>query len=807
MSKVVPTGAGGQFEKAARPAAICGLCAGAIALLALLSWVFGNWRIGALGAGYVPVAPATALMLMLLSGGLVMHSRWPGSRTVRRFAIFAVSGAVGLGVFIWAQRVLGVQASLEHWLAPPTYTAAGVPVGLMSPLTALTLRLAALAFLLEVPPFSRHRLSRWLVPTLALGSLLVSLAVLLSYLAGLPLLYGTRAIPMALPTAAALLLLSYGILTADRSIESAATQARPSALGRWGLLLSLVVALGIAGSAYTRQQNMEARRTVEREVSTIADLKAAQITNWWRERRSDAEVVFRTTMIQARALEFLSGSAPAGRDLLAWMEMRRELNHYHQLILYDARGIPRLAAPPNSSIPHTAHDREVQSALRTKGVSATDLHTHGEAAAGQRPLVTISLWIPIGVKPGTDASAAGALLVEIDPSQFLYPLIQSWPSSTRTAEALLIRREGDDVVYLNTLRHRADTELSFRLPVDRGQNLPASLAVLGKVGVVEGEDYRHVPVLAAVRAVPDTPWFLVAKVDQEEVYAPYRRRIWMTVIILLVSVLAAVLGAGLYSRRINTRLLLKQQVVDHDRNDDLEQRIKDRTVQLEASNRELESFCYSVSHDLRAPLRGIDGWSLALLEDYHDKLDEKGRRQLERVRAGTQRMGQLIDDLLLLARVTRGSIRHGPVDLTALAQSAAARLQEETPERGVEFVAQPGLTAQGDAHLLGIVLSNLLGNAWKFSGGRSPARVEFGRTEVDSRPAFFVRDNGVGFDMAYAQKLFGAFQRMHKASEFPGTGIGLATVQRVIQRHGGRVWAEAQVDRGATFYFTLEEAA
>ena len=281
----------------------------------------------------------------------------------------------------------------------------------------------------------------------------------------------------------------------------------------------------------------------------------------------------------------------------------------------------------------------------------------------------------------------------------------------------------------------------------------------------------------------------------------------MFVTILLVSVLAAVLGMGLLWHQRDTRWFRKQQAKDRRLNDELEQRVKDRTAQLEASNRELEAFCYSVSHDLRAPLRGIDGWSLALLEDYHDKFDEKGRQCLRRVRADTQRMGRLIDDLLLLSRVARGTIQRSRVDLSAIAQSVAARLQEAAPERQVEFAVQPGLAAQGDARLLDIVLSNLLGNAWKFSGGRSVARVEFGRTEVDRKPAFFVRDNGVGFDMIHAQKLFGAFQRMHKASEFPGTGIGLATVQRVIQRHGGRVWAEAQVDRGATFYFTLEEAA
>jgi len=581
----------------------------------------------------------------------------------------------------------------------------------------------------------------------------------------------------------------------------------PSVRGPLAILLSIVALIGIGGYVSIHLQYLDARQTAESEVLTIADLKSSQIANWWRERRADAEAVFKTPMIQARALEFLSGSAPAGQDLLVWMEAYRDLYHYRVLILYDARGKPRLSAPPNSSAPNTTEVQEIQAALRAGGILATDLHTHGATAAGERPRVALSLWVPMGVMPGTDALAQGALLMVIDPQQFLYPLIQSWPRFSRTAETLLVRREGDEVLFLNPLRHRANAELSFRLPVDRRQNLPAAMVSTGTVGVVEGKDYRHVPVLAAVRGVTGSPWFMVAKVDQEEVYAPYWRRVWMTVIILLLSILAAVLGVGLLWRLRDTQALRKQQVEDHLLNDKLEQRVRDRTVQLEASNRELEAFCYSVSHDLRAPLRGIDGWSLALLEDYRDKLDGKGRQQLQRVRSDTQRMGRLIDDLLLLSRVARGPIQRGPVDLTALAQSIAARLQEAAPERQVEFTVQPGLVAQGDGRLLDIVLSNLLGNAWKFSGGRSVARVEFGRTEVDGRPAFFVRDNGVGFDMIYAQRLFGAFQRMHKASEFPGTGIGLATVQRVIQRHGGRVWAEAQVDRGATFYFTLEEAA
>jgi signal transduction histidine kinase len=236
-------------------------------------------------------------------------------------------------------------------------------------------------------------------------------------------------------------------------------------------------------------------------------------------------------------------------------------------------------------------------------------------------------------------------------------------------------------------------------------------------------------------------------------------------------------------------------------NADLEQRVHARTAQLEAANKELEAFSYSVSHDLRAPLRGIDGWSLALLEDHGERLDAEARQQLDRVRSEAQRMGHLIDAMLQLSRVTRAEMQIDDVDLSGLAQTVADRVTGAEHGRRIEVAIAPGLKARGDARLLEIVLTNLLGNAVKFTSPREEAKIEVGR---NGGGAFYVRDNGVGFDMAYAEKLFGAFQRFHKPSEFPGTGIGLATVERVVRRHGGRVWAEAEKDRGATFYFKLE---
>jgi PAS domain S-box-containing protein len=241
-------------------------------------------------------------------------------------------------------------------------------------------------------------------------------------------------------------------------------------------------------------------------------------------------------------------------------------------------------------------------------------------------------------------------------------------------------------------------------------------------------------------------------------------------------------------------------------NAELEQRVRQRTLELEASNRELEAFAYSVSHDLRAPLRGIDGWSLALLEDYSGSLDDNGRHYLNRVRTETQRMGNLIDDLLQLSRASRGEMKLDEVDITALADRIVARLRDALPQRRMEFVIEPGLVAFGDSRLLEIALTNLISNAVKFTGTQNPALIEFGKVDKEGEMAFYVRDNGAGFDMAYAGNLFGAFQRLHKVSEYPGTGIGLATVQRIVRRHGGRVWADARVNRGATFSFTLGAA-
>jgi len=252
---------------------------------------------------------------------------------------------------------------------------------------------------------------------------------------------------------------------------------------------------------------------------------------------------------------------------------------------------------------------------------------------------------------------------------------------------------------------------------------------------------------------------------------------------------------------LNSEITVRKQA--EEKISTLNEELKHHVLQLEAANRELEAFSYSVSHDLRAPLRSVAGFSQVLFEDYADKLNEEGRDSLERILTATHRMGRLIDDLLNLSRVSRAEMRREEVRLSGLAGKIAEMLRKTQPERQAEFNIAEGLVAQGDEHLLTIVLENLLGNAWKFTGKNPHAVIEFGVTQHEGQQAYFVKDNGVGFDMSYAGKMFSPFQRLHSINEFPGTGIGLATVKRIINRHGGTVWIEAEVGGGTTVYFTL----
>lgn len=307
---------------------------------------------------------------------------------------------------------------------------------------------------------------------------------------------------------------------------------------------------------------------------------------------------------------------------------------------------------------------------------------------------------------------------------------------------------------------------------------------------------------------------LIARNEQQATELQQRvlQQRWLWTVLSASAIVLAVTGFFLARLRRSHRLLqTAHSQLQQSRNDlqhlnaSLDQQISERTAQLQSTNEELEAFSYSVSHDLRAPLRVIDGYSHMLIEEYSGKLDSQGDRYVRNICASTRRMGQIIDDLLMLARVGHTEILRSSVDLTDLAQAIAADFTRTAPERHVEFVIAPGLVVEADVRLMRVVLENLLGNAWKFTGGRSAARIEVGAAQTSSGRAIFVRDNGAGFEPERAASIFEPFVRLHSTTQFPGTGIGLATVQRVIRRHGGSIWAQAAPGQGATIYFSLPE--
>jgi light-regulated signal transduction histidine kinase (bacteriophytochrome) len=271
-----------------------------------------------------------------------------------------------------------------------------------------------------------------------------------------------------------------------------------------------------------------------------------------------------------------------------------------------------------------------------------------------------------------------------------------------------------------------------------------------------------------------------------------------------------VLVTGLLLYGLITRLVFQinqlaesEQALKDRQQAELEAEVARRTAELRAANQELDSFAYAVSHDLRAPLRAMNGFSEALIEDHGDELNTPARGHLEQIQIASARMSDLIDGLLVLSRVTRGELDRSPADLSAIVQARLEQLQARDPDRNVAISIQPALVAMGDRRMLAAALGNLVDNAWKYSAGARSARIEFGQTLLDGEPAFFIRDNGAGFDKRHADKLFQPFQRLHRQDEFPGIGIGLATVQRVIHRHGGQIVGNGEIGQGAEFVFTL----
>jgi signal transduction histidine kinase len=401
-----------------------------------------------------------------------------------------------------------------------------------------------------------------------------------------------------------------------------------------------------------------------------------------------------------------------------------------------------------------------------------------------------------------------------------------------SGEIVIGLKDGDNIQFINSLKYPSDATITSKTPLDEKAAEPMRLALDGKHGTMTGHDYRGINVIAAYQHIPAMGWGLVAKMDKAEAFEPLKLLSTLALTLGGISATVAISVCVLFSvsssRSIKELTDATQKLADEDLNyrikvnrkdelgvlansfNDMARKLsgeieehKHSKDELAASNKELEAFCYSVSHDLRAPLRSIEGFSKALESDYAEKLDPQGKDYFQRIRRASHHMGQLINDLLNLSRITRSNLNFGIVDLSAMVEKVAADLRNLYPERKVELIVPKEVKAEGDENLLLIALDNLLSNAWKFTKKTTHAKIEFGVNHHDDKDVYFIRDNGAGFEMEYVKKLFAAFQRLHDKSEFEGTGIGLATVQRIIHRHGGRIWAEGEVEHGATFYFTL----
>ena len=454
-----------------------------------------------------------------------------------------------------------------------------------------------------------------------------------------------------------------------------------------------------------------------------------------------------------------------------------------------------------------------------------------------------------------DGEFIGVIVFEVD-MNIIYRMIQDVTGLGDTGEVLVGKKKGNEVVFLNPLRHDPDAALKRGVPLGGELGGPIQEGAQGRKGASRLQDYRGKNVIAAWRYLPSIDWGMVAKIDTEEAFADIKK-LRNLVLVILVSVFllcgiiafsiaqsisvpiqtlsqgAEIIGSGNLDHKIgshrkdeigqlsrtfdkmtedlkkitSSRDELNREITERKRAEEeilrLNEDLKYQNVQLEESNRELDAFSYSVSHDLRSPLRHMAGFMELLQKRSWPQLDETGRHYMTVISESSKRMGMLIDDLLAFSRIGRSEMRTATIRADKLVQDAIGELREETKGRDIAWKIGELPVICGDSSLLRLVLVNLISNALKFSRTRPRAEIEIGCTEEEDEFVFFVRDNGVGFDMNYTEKLFGVFQRLHHRDEFEGTGIGLANVRRIVSRHGGRAWAEGSLDQGATIYFSL----
>jgi signal transduction histidine kinase len=559
------------------------------------------------------------------------------------------------------------------------------------------------------------------------------------------------------------------------------------------MALLLVVSAGIvlAGVFWYDGFAGHYRREVERQLSAIAELKVDDLMRFRQERLGDARLLFRNGEFRDLVRRFVQapGDLDARGRLQAWLEQYPDAYHYSRASLLDPRGVSLLSTSSGQDWGATSLIvRSVPAVLQAGQPQFLDFFRD---AAEDPP--ALALLIPI-IDDRVPPNPMAVVALGIDPAAVLYPFLSRWPVPSPTAETLLVRRDGADVLFLSPLRFDPDAAVERRASL-ASTRTPAVQAALGYEGIFEGIDYRGGNVLSALRTIPDSPWHLVARIDQSEFQAPLQERLVVTVAVVVALLLS--LASMLWVAWRRQRLHHFRQLADTA----LALQASDR--ELKARNAELLRFTYAVSHDLRSPVVTIKSFVGFLERDLAANDAERVAKDIGFIRNAGDKMGRLLDELLELARV--GHSLHPPVEMSlqSLVADAVALVAGRIATRETEVVVtRDTWLVTGDRERLVEVFQNLLDNAVKFMGGQPLPRVEIGVESTGPQPVIFVRDNGVGVDVRHQSKLFGLFEKLDPRVE--GTGIGLALVRRIIELHGGRVWLEsAGIGQGTTFRFTL----
>lgn len=571
------------------------------------------------------------------------------------------------------------------------------------------------------------------------------------------------------------------------------------------IFLGLSLGITAMGYRFYLSDRSEIKSKIQQDLSAIADLKANLIMAWRKERLADAIVIRNTQQVAQQVQDYLNNPSDPGltQTLLAFMTALKDQNGYASVLLLDPAQRLRLGTLGDDLSGRCDQDC-FAAALNSREVIFSDLYR--KEPQGR---IRLDLYIPLLLKARAGWIVIGIMVLRIDPYRFLYPIVQSWPTPSQTAESLIVRQDQNRVVFLSELRHRKNSALLFSLPLGTSR-LPAAVVVQGNVGVMEGIDYRGVPVVAALRTIPGTPWYLVAKVDSSEILTPIRERAWVVAIVTTLLIVIAGIGVGFWWKHETTRFYRHELETERERQAERTRLLEREQVarkEAETANRMKDEFLATVSHELRTPLNPILGWAYALRSS---DLDAETRIEAyETIERNARLQSQLVEDLLDVSRIITGKLYLDvrPVDLPGIIKSAQDSIQLAAIAKGIQMDLDlnpvDGIVC-GDANRLQQVVWNLLSNAVKFTPQGGRVAVQLGQT--DGYIEIKVSDTGMGMNPEFLPYAFDRFRQADEATSRRkgGLGLGLAIVRHIVELHGGTVSASSQGEgKGSTFVVSL----